>query len=324
MLERTEAIRLIVDTCIRIKPEEDLLVLADEYARSMAIAEAVANVARERGAKVVFMVVPPKQNSAEEPRKTTAAAMMAADAIFGAGERVTVSSGHNSAHEARKNERGWEKRVYGTLGLSEDYLRKPFSEKDIIEMTERAQRLAELYTQADSIRLTTPHGTDLRMSIKGRPGHSATPISGIFVPDYAEASVPPVEGTASGTLVYDGELDGWGYPLSKPLVVKVLNGKVADISGDPEDVERLKRIVAIDSEAGNIGEFAIGTSHTVPRGLSGVRYDCAILGNVHIALGRNIFLGGNCVSKSHIDGIMTSPTVELDGKVIERDGQVLV
>ncbi|MBI2906943.1 MAG: hypothetical protein HYX92_04740 [Chloroflexi bacterium] len=321
MLERTDAIRLIVDVCIGVKPEEDFLVLADEYARSRAIAEAVAKVARERGAKVVYMVVPPKQNAAEEPRKTTAAAMMAADAVFGAGERVVVSSGHNSLREALVAN-GIS--VYGTLGLSEDYLRRPFSERDIMEMKERTERIAELYTLADTVTLATPHGTDLKFSIKGRRGAVMHPISGVLVPDYAEAPVAPVEGTANGVLVFDGEMDGWGYVLSEPLVVTVAKSKVTGISGAPEDVERLRQVVSIDRDAGTIGEFAIGTSHTVPQRLSGTRYDCAILGTAHIGLGRNTLLGGKSMSKSHLDGVMTSPTVELDGKAIVKDGKVLV
>ncbi|MBI2907937.1 MAG: aminopeptidase [Chloroflexi bacterium] len=321
MLEQTEAIRLIVDTCIRIKPEEDLLIVADDYARPRAIADAVAAAARARGAKVVYLVAPPKQNNAEEPRKTTVAAMLAADAVFGAGEKVTPISGHTAVHETLRARGG---RLYATLGLSEDYLRKPFSERDIFEMKERAERLAQLFTQADVIKVTTPQGTDLTMSVKGRSGTVMHPINGVFLPDYAESPVAPVEGTASGTLVYDVEVNGSGHLLSTPLVVRVARGRVADISGNPEDVARLSRIVATDADAGNIGEFAIGASHTVPRRPTGVRYDCAILGTAHIGIGRNVLLGGKSASRSHIDAIVTRPTVELDGKAIVRDGEVLI
>ncbi|MBI2906200.1 MAG: aminopeptidase [Chloroflexi bacterium] len=321
MLEETQAIKVIVDACIRLKPDEDLVVLADDYARPQAIAQAVAAAAKARGARVVYMVVPPKLNNAEEPRKTAAAAMRAADAIFGAGERVSVTSGHTNLNDELM---GRGARNYATLGLTEDYLRRPVSIDDVVEMKARSERIVELYNQADTVRLATPHGTDLTFSIEGRHGTPLHPIRGIFVPDYAEAPVPPVEGTANGTLVYDGELDGWGYTLSRPLVLKVAKGKVTDISGNPEDVDRLRRVVSIDAEAGNIGEFAIGTSHTVPGRLSGTRYDCAILGTVHIGLGRNTLLGGKSMSSSHIDGIMTRPTVELDGKTIVADGKVLV
>lgn len=321
MLEETDAIRLIVDTLVRIRPEEHLLVVADDYARPQAIAQAVAAAAKGRGASVFYMVVPPKRIAGEEPRKIAAGAMLAADAIFGAGERVSVITGHTTVSE-QLMQKGV--RLYATLGLSEDYLRRPFSEADIIEMKERSERIAELYNKADSIKVTTPHGTNLTMSVRGRHGHASHPIGGILVPDYSEAATAPVEGTANGTLVYDGEMDGWGYTLSKPLVIKVRNGRVTDISGNPGDAERLKQIVSTDEGASNIGEFAIGTSQTVPRTLSGTRYDCAILGSAHIGLGRNTVLGGNNTSKIHIDGIMTNPTVELDGKTIVRDGEVLV
>ncbi|MBI2908352.1 MAG: hypothetical protein HYX92_11950 [Chloroflexi bacterium] len=320
MLEQTEAIKLIVDTCMKVTPEDEVLVIADDYARPQAVAQAVAACARERSAKVVCMVVPPRKIAAEEPRKTTEAAMRAADVIFMAAERVSIS-GHSTVHEdlAKKGVRR-----FATNGVSEDYLRKSFSLQDIMEMKGRSERLAEVYTQADTVRLTTPHGTDLTFSIKGRRGTALNPISGIIVPDYAEAATAPVEGTAKGTIVFDGEMDGWGYTLSKPLVLKVVAGRVVDISGNREDADRLRTITAADGNANNIGEFAIGASHTVPGRLSGTRYDCAIIGYVHIGLGRNTLLGGATLSKIHIDGIMTSPTVELDGKAIVKDGQVLV
>ncbi|MFH1486287.1 MAG: aminopeptidase [Chloroflexota bacterium] len=321
MLEQTETIKLIVETCMRVKPDEDVVVIADDYARPQTIAQAIAAAVRDRGAKVVYMVVPPRQIAGEEPRKTTAAAMRAADAIFGAGERISPISGHSTVHEELMKK---SVRQHATLGISEDHLRKPFSLKDITEMKERSERICALYDQADSVRLSSPHGTDLTFSIKDRHGTPLHPIKGILVPDYSESPVPPVEGTANGTVVYDGEMDGWGYPLSRPLVLKVSNGKVVDISGNPEDVERLKRIVSTDADAGNIGEFAIGTSHTVANRMTGTRYDCAILGTVHIGLGRNTLLGGKSMSKIHIDGIMTSPTVELDGKTVVKDGKVLV
>ncbi|MFH1486436.1 MAG: hypothetical protein ABIH46_10220 [Chloroflexota bacterium] len=320
MLEQTEAVKLIVDTCMRVKPEDDVLVISDDYARPTAIAQAISSYAKTRGAKVVTMVVPPRAIAAEEPRKTTDAAMRAADVMFMAAERVSIS-GHSTAREdlAKKGVR-----QYSTNGVSEDYLRKPFSLEDIMDMTGRSERLAALYSQSDAVRLSTPHGTDLTFSIKGRPGKALNPISGILVPDYAEAAIAPLEGSTNGIIVYDGEMDGWGYTLSKPLVLKVANGRVVDVSGNPEDAARLQKIVSTDGNANNIAEFAIGASHTVPSRLSGTRYDCAILGFVHIGLGRNTLLGGTTISKIHIDGIMTSPTVEMDGKTIVRDGEVLV
>lgn len=319
-MEQTAAIKLIVDACMRVKPGQDVLVVADDYARPEAIAQAVASAARERGAAVVYMVVPPNQISGQEPGKTTAAAMMAADVIFVASEMV-LNFAHSTALDEIK-EKGIG--LYATLGLSEDYLRKPISMKDIVEMKERSERIAALYNQADTIRLTSSYGTDLTMSISGRQGMPLHPIGGIFVPDYSECPVAPIEGTAKGILVCDGEIGGWGHTLSRPLVLKVARGKVVDISGNAEDAERLKKTVSTDSGASNIAEFAIGTSQTVPERLSGARYDFAILGSVHIGLGRNTLLGGRSMSKIHVDGIMTSPTVQLDGKTIVESGQVLV
>ncbi|MBI2910226.1 MAG: aminopeptidase [Chloroflexi bacterium] len=320
-MEQTNAIRLIASTCMRVKPDDHILVVADDYARSQSIGQAVAIAARELGATVVYMVVAASHVVGQEPSKVTAGAMKSADAIFAVGERVIPVSGHSTAGEevVRKGTR-----FFAAIGLSEDYLRRPVSLSDLVEMKERTERIVDLYNQADSIRLTTAQGTEITMSIKGRHGTPMHPLRGILVPDYAEAPVPPVEGSANGTLVYDGEMDGWGYTLAEPLVLKVVDGKVVDISGSLADAERLKKIAFADEGASNIGEFAIGTSHTVPSRLTGNRYDCAILGSAHIGLGRNTLLGGTTMSRIHIDGLMARATVEIDGKTIVRDGEVLV
>ena len=46
-------------------------------------------------------------------------------------------------------------------------------------------------------------------------------------------------------------------------------------------------------------------------------------GNVHIAVGRNSDIGGQTWSGVHHDGLMNYPTVELDGEVVVRDGEMV-
>ena len=95
---------------------------------------------------------------------------------------------------------------------------------------------------------------------------------------------------------------------------------MVDISGDTNESETLRRIASTDENASNIAEFAIGTSHIIPRVLRGMRRDAGILGMVHIAIGRSDDIGGATFSKIHIDGLLSRSTVDLDGvRLVENE-----
>ncbi|MDQ3940934.1 MAG: aminopeptidase, partial [Actinomycetota bacterium] len=52
--------------------------------------------------------------------------------------------------------------------------------------------------------------------------------------------------------------------------------------------------------------------------------DEKILGTIHIAFGDNHSFGGVIRVSSHHDGIVLSPTVEIDGRVLMTKGQLTV
>ena len=55
-----------------------------------------------------------------------------------------------------------------------------------------------------------------------------------------------------------------------------------------------------------------------------VTLSLVIYGTVHIALGSNDTFGGTVAAGIHVDGIITRPELSLDGRVLVRDGKVLV
>jgi leucyl aminopeptidase (aminopeptidase T) len=52
--------------------------------------------------------------------------------------------------------------------------------------------------------------------------------------------------------------------------------------------------------------------------------DEKILGTIHVALGDNHSFGGTIRVPSHQDGIVLSPTVEVDGRRILDDGRFML
>jgi len=53
-------------------------------------------------------------------------------------------------------------------------------------------------TQASVARVTTPFGTDITMSLKGRQAVPVHPLIHAALPNYAEVAICPVEGTTEG------------------------------------------------------------------------------------------------------------------------------
>ena len=76
-------------------------------------------------------------------------------------------------------------------------------------------------------------------------------------------------------------------------------------------------------EAYNLAELGIGT-HDKALITGNVLEDEKVIGTVHIAFGDNKSMGGVIRVASHLDGVITKPTVEADGEVIMRDGEFLI
>jgi leucyl aminopeptidase (aminopeptidase T) len=136
-----------------------------------------------------------------------------------------------------------------------------------------------------------------------------------------EVALSPIEETATGVIVFDRSMDGIGS-LKNPIRLDVEHGKTIKISGDNE-AEKLKNLIKEAGECGsNIAEFAIGTN-PMARLIGNLAEDKKKEGTVHIAVGDNHNLGGKVMCNIHLDGLMTTPTVKADEKIIIDKGQVL-
>jgi leucyl aminopeptidase (aminopeptidase T) len=202
-------------------------------------------------------------------------------------------------------------------GLNADY-------KKIAALTIKLQ---EIMNEVNIVRVTAPNGTDITMDISGR---KALPSKGLFhkkgesgnLPT-GEAYIAPLEGKSNGVFVVDGSMSGVGVIDKKPITIQVENGFATNISGGVQ----AKKLDAILNKYGkfarNIAEFGIGTNDKAK--LSGIILeDEKVMGTIHIALGDNKSMGGNVDVPIHLDGIVKKPTVYFDGKVIMKNGKLLV
>jgi len=198
-------------------------------------------------------------------------------------------------------------------GLTADY-------KQIAALTDK---LGDILEKAKTVRITTPSGTDLAMSIEDRPPLRDT---GLYHKPGDWGNLPagedclaPVEGTTKGTLV----IDSMGATVTHPLRVTIQDGWARKFDGP--DAAKLEDILkSADKNAYNIGELGIGTNPKA-RITGKVLEDEKVLGTVHIALGDNTsYAGGHTKSKIHLDGILFQPTVKVDKRLLMRQGRLLI
>ena len=319
---------VLVKHAYRVEKGECVLVLADD--EHMQEALALASAVRAVDATPAIMNISScvldgmLAPGIPEPPKHVAAAVENADVTM---ISVVIDYAHRFAHTAAVK-RGVERMAriasveegMGSWGLTEDDIRK---------VHERTLGLKDAMKNADRIHATTKSGTDISLSIKGRPPLVVTPIreKGVSMgplPLWGELTYAVIENSANGKIIADGLMNVVAPTgFKQPIEISVKNGRAYEIKG-ADEAARLRNIIEKGDKGANVvAEFALGTGH---KEISGTLQEKGRLGTMHIALGDNsrAYPGGQNVSGSHIDSLMRNPTVEVDGKVLVKDGKWLL
>ena len=308
---------IAVRDCMGAKKGESVLVVTDD--RKEEIGRAIYEAARQLGCEPMMVVMPPRQRNGEEPPKAVAEAMKAADVVLCP---TSKSLSHTDArHEACKAGA----RIATLPGITAECMARTLG-ADYGRIKERTEKLVKAFEGVKTVRIKAPAGTDITMSVEGRhfgPDTGVITAAGDFgnLPA-GEAYVAPLEGTAEGVVAIDGAMSGYGV-ADEPIIMEVKGGYAVKITG-PSDIDRLNRLIEpLGMPARNIAELGIGTNDkAVITGL--VLEDEKVMGTIHIAIGDNSHFGGKVAVSSHLDGIVKSPTVWADGRLIMKDGELIV
>jgi leucyl aminopeptidase (aminopeptidase T) len=313
--------RKLVEVNGRVRPGDRVVVVSD-YAM-VAFAEAIASAASACGAEVVTCIMEPRRRHGEEPPGPVAAAMQLATVIY---MPVSVSVTHTQAVRSALNAGA---RVIAMTAYTVDLMRSPaLLDTDFAAQVEVCRRLGEAFTAGSAVRLTSPRGTDLRFSIRGRTANVLTnvPEPGELapVPDI-EVNVVPVTGTAEGTLVADASIPYLGIGvLQEPVTCTVEDGFITRIDGG-HGARKLRD--ALDSHRDrncyNVAELGVGLNPNAR--LTGVMLeDEGVIGTIHIGIGTSFTLGGEVIAPTHYDLLMWDPVIDIDGRVVQRGREILV
>ncbi len=178
-------------------------------------------------------------------------------------------------------------------------------------LARRTKDIAKTVNRAEAVEITTPNGTNISFSKKGRRAESDTGIltaPGSFgnLPA-GEVYLAPLEGTANGRLVLE-----WAptRQLKSPVMMEVKNGFVTTVYGDEGYVDYLRSKISERKENANIAELGIGTNDMAKRP-DNILESEKILGTIHIALGDNSSFGGKVSTPFHQDFVFFRPSVNL-------------
>ncbi len=304
---------LLIDTSMGIGKGEQLLVISDK--KGLPLAHALMTVSQDRGAVPTILQLLERKIFEMEPPAPVASAMKSATAV------IVVLPPEHGCQLWHTHARMKATEAGARIGLVFPPATWNVTKKDILSVKRLTDALAKRLDEAGTARITSPAGTDLRMSLAGRKGWSCvsllrSPGDTATIPDWGDAEVSPLEGTAEGTLVVDGSMTFIGK-LRTPIRMKVSQGSIVDVEGGRQ-AEKLREILrGGDPTRACIAELGIGT---VPRGGLTGHKDDSLLGTAHVALGHNASLGGRIVSDIHLDAVLQRPTIELDGLRIVVDG----
>jgi leucyl aminopeptidase (aminopeptidase T) len=313
-----ESLRNVVRTCARVQAGELVCIATDTH--TLPIAQAIVEAVREAGAEPVLVAMQTRRAHGNEPPRVVAAAMKAADVVI---QPVKYAMTHTDATQEALRAGA---RVLVLRGTTEEILTHGAMLADYDKVDRITREVARLMTGATGVRVRTPQGTDLTMSLAGRSAVALTgrvggPGTFAAMPD-GEAAISPVEGTTEGTLVIDHTMDNLGL-LDQPIRMTVRGGRVTEIAGGAAARQLRELVAASDTNATNIAEFAIGTNDQA-RLIGSMTEDKKFLGSVHVAIGDNHVIGGTVTSELHLDGLLLRPTVELDGRRVVDGGRLLI
>lgn len=217
---------------------------------------------------------------------------------------------------------------YASMPLFDASMLDGAMDVDWKELARRTKAVARVVNRAEAVELTTPNGTEIAFSMRGRKAISDTGLltrAGSFgnLPA-GEVYLAPLEGTAEGAMVLE-----WAptRELASPITLTVREGFVQEVSGEDPFRDYLVSRLAERKENGNIAELGIGTNDRATRP-DNILESEKILGTVHVALGDNSSFGGRVKTPFHQDFVLFKPSVVLIDKkgsetTLMEDGKLL-
>ncbi len=307
----------ILKNCMALKKTERLLIVYDKHKED--IADSIIDEAKKITENIRKIQTKIAKVNGEEPSNKVAKEMQKCDVLL----LITTKSLSHTESRRKASKKGV--RAASLPGVTVEMLNRAQT-ADYLKIKKINDRIYKKIKNKKILRIKTDKGTDLLVYIQ-------TPVidSGLYIKKGSFGNLPagevlfaPVEHKTKGIVVIDKTMAGIGK-LKSPIKLKIENGYVKEITGKKEAVKLDKLLGEFKTKAVyNIAECAFGTNYKAK--ISGITLeDEKVFGTVHIALGDNTsFPGGKTRAPVHLDGVISKPTVYVDGKKIMNKGKLSI
>ena len=321
--------RNAIRTCLRVKPDERVVIVTDRETEE--IAASLADQAREVGSPIECFVM---EDFGSRPMLTLPTPIAAAL------ERASVSI---YAGQPKEGELAFRRQLTAIIDrrkirhahmvsishrIMVEAMRADFEEVDAI-----SRRLRDLAEKARTIRATSPGGSRIEATFD--PEIKWLKTSGI-ISTAKWANLPGGEvltapARVDGIYVADGVVGDYlcaryGDLRDNPLTVTIEDSRIVDIQCLRQDlVEDFRSYTSTDENSNRVGEFAIGTNIALTDVIGNILQD-EKLPTLHLAFGHPYaeHTGARWKSTTHIDIVGRRFSIWFDDEKIMGDGKFLI
>lgn len=347
----SKAATIAINEVVALREGEEVLIATNITDESFPVARAYYEAAKAAGGKPTIIVSPVKDRLELADRLMLEALRAGPDVFIGVWDKMAGQDPIGTTigyigRDGRKYEslvfkQSWgDRRMRGFFSmLTTADLIERLVPIDYAALRERAGALKKVLDKGTEVHVTSPAGTDVRVSISGR---KAIPDDGnLIVPGKlanlpcGETFVSPAVGGTSGTIVFDGSvtlLDRSVIPKI-PVLVTFKDGYVTNVTGGPvarellgvikkgEEMAKARGLVAEEKNARHLGEMGIGLN-PMARPTDNLMEAEKAWKTMHFAIGANF--DNDAPALIHQDCLVLNPSMWVDGEQIMKDGDLLL
>jgi len=323
-----------VKNCVRLKPDEKVVIITDHGAGHIAgeIERWTEEVSPGNTKKYVMENYGERPDDGSSPLKfpeEIGEQMLSSDVSFycASGKKGELQSFRiPMVGYVEKNER---LRHAHMPGINDELMCTGMS-VDYAAVQDMCSKVADIVKKARLITVTTPAGTDFTVNLN--PGYRWKVSNGLIgSTDWSNLPDGEVftcaDSIPSGVIVVDGILgdyfsEKYGLLEKNPVTLVVEDSRVREVRCSNEQlVAELNEYMRQDENADRIGEFAIGTNIGLDRLVGNLLQDEKFPG-VHVALGHGYpeKTGSDWNSKAHMDAVLKKTTIIVEGQTIMETG----
>jgi aminopeptidase len=196
---------------------------------------------------------------------------------------------------------------------------------DYEQLASTGRSLKEALSNASTIHITAPNGTDLTLHVSGRPWRVTDGVidendmnEGNAMDQIPAGSIYTTPTSADGTIIFNVRTPYSGIAVGK-VEWKFKEGKVVEFAGDSSAKKVYDLLEKSSGDKDKIGYFGLGFN---PRVKTGYTVNEIASGAVSIGIGGNELLGGMNKSGFYFQHTLTGATVTSDGRTLLKDGQL--